>query len=174
MSPEKILSIATHQKNLLTCFALLVLFTVLAHFTQAPAGQGLRIPVIAIYYLIAIYTVLWAFMLTNDVTGNVHIALVVALCLLIPFFYTLTGIAALIYLIVNLLILMAANVQAIKILKKNGVPVGFSGVDMNVLKKQLAIQTADCRLKSNNIVDLFVSRCRGAGSPFRPDLKSSA
>jgi hypothetical protein len=143
MSQEKILSIATHQKNLLTCFALLMLFTVLALFTQAPAGQGFRIPVLAIYYLIAIYTVVWAFMLTNDVTGNVHIALVVALCLLIPAFYTLTGFPAGIYLVVNLLILMAVNVRAMRVLKDNGVPVGFSGADITTLKSRLGMRAAD-------------------------------
>ncbi|MDG2029948.1 MAG: hypothetical protein P8J45_02970 [Phycisphaerales bacterium] len=38
MTPDKILRIATRQKNLLTCLALLVLVTVLALFTQAPVG----------------------------------------------------------------------------------------------------------------------------------------
>ena len=143
MSPEKILSIATHQKNLLTCFALLVLFTVLALFTQAPVGQGFRTPVIYIYYLIAIFTVVWAFMLTNDLRSNVLIALLIALCLLIPFFYTLTGFLAWIYLIVNLLILMGINREATRVLRDNGVPVGFSGADITTLKSRLGMRAAD-------------------------------
>jgi hypothetical protein len=128
MTPEKILSIAIHQKHLLTCFALLVLFTVLALCTRAPVAQGFRTPVIAIYSLIAIFTVFWAFMLTNDLKDNMLIALIVALCLLLPFF--------------NLLILMAVNLEATKVLKDNGVPVGFSGADITPLKNRLGMQAA--------------------------------
>lgn len=129
MTPKKILRIATHQKNLLTCFALLVLFTVLALFTQAPVGRGFQTPVIAIYYLIAIFTVVWAFLLANDLTDNVLIALMAALCLLIPFF--------------NLLMLMAINLQATRVLKDNGVSVGFSGADITTLKSRLGMEAAD-------------------------------
>jgi hypothetical protein len=121
VTPDKILRIATRQKNLLTCFALLVLFTVLALFTQAPVGRGFQTPVIAIYYLIAIFTVVWAFLLANDLTDNVLIALVAASCLLVPFF--------------NLLMLMAINLQATKVLRDNGVLVGFSGADIKRLKR---------------------------------------
>lgn len=122
MPPEKILRIATRQKILLTCFAGLVLLTVLGLWTQTPAFNDFWIPVFIIYEILAITTVIYAILLLNEVADNVIIAVLAALILFVP--------------CLNLLMLMAINLQATKVLKENGVPVGFSGADIKSLKRR--------------------------------------
>ena len=129
MPPEKLLRIATRQKILLTCFAGLVAWTVLALCTQVPALTEFFIPVAVIYQILVIAIVIFAILLLSDVENSLIIGVFAAVFLFVP--------------CLNLLVLMAINMQTTKILKEHGVSVGFSGADIKSLKERLAVQKPD-------------------------------
>ena len=129
MPPEKILRIATRQKILLTCFALLLFCTVLTLWTQAPAFKDFFIPVAVAYQILVIVLAIYTILLLIEVENKLIIAVLAALFLFVP--------------CLNVLILVAVNMQATKILKEHGVSVGFSGVNLKRLKERLAIEDHD-------------------------------
>jgi len=115
--------IASNQRKMLVCILLMILLTIVGAYDRyngtgtSMFGESLELLPVYTYYLINIFAFIFIFLLVANVYDSVLIAVLLAILSIVP--------------CVGILILLGANQQATRLLRGNGIKVGFWGAKLD-------------------------------------------
>ena len=121
LNPQRVRRIAVNQRRMLICLGLMVMLAIIGSFIQFSASQPhepLQSPTmwhVYVYYIVNFFAFYYAVLLAANAYNSVILGIVIGLFCLIPCF--------------GILVLLGLNQQGTRLLRGNGIKVGFFGAN---------------------------------------------
>jgi hypothetical protein len=121
LNPTRVRKIAVNQRKMLICIGLMVMLAIVGAFIQLAVSQGgdpdssPTMWHVYVYYIINFFAFYYAVLLAANAYNSVILGIVIGLFCLIPCF--------------GILVLLGLNQQGTRLLRGNGIKVGFFGAN---------------------------------------------